>query len=289
MPHFVTHQQHRIAVYEVGQGSALLFLHGWPTNAQLWQPQVDALKAHYRVLTLDWLGFGQSDKPLDYAYTFTQQKEALNSVLQEVLAPDEQVTLIGHDIGGPPAILWASEHPARVRQLILLNTVLYPFSTPLDKFSHTLFKIPILKQLLGSRFGLRQIMRRVTNSKTKAVYKRINHILDGHQGLSPNLAIKLILAPLTHGKQAELLSLASLYQGLDIPRHLIIATEDPLCGAHMARLQEENPSIGVSYLRGCGHYVAVDDAFELIEVLGKLLHPPAFDPTLSEDWEGDLV
>jgi pimeloyl-ACP methyl ester carboxylesterase len=271
MRQLIQHEGHKIAVYEAGQGEAVIFLHGWPTNALLWQPQVEALQKQYRVLTLDWLGFGHSDKPTDYAYTFTHQKEVLNTVLQTVLDPEEPITLVGHDIGGPPAILWAQDHPSRVRKLVLLNTVLYTFSTPLDKRSHTLFKIPLLKQLLGSSFGLRQIMHSVSQSKPSAIGKHIRDILAAHQNLSSNLAIRLILDPIQHGKQAELLSLATTFQQLEVSKHLIVATEDPLCGAHIERLHQENLTVPVDYLKGCGHYVAVDAAAELTTVLGRVL------------------
>lgn len=267
MQQFIHHQGHQVAVYQEGQGAAVVLLHGWPSNALLWQPQVAVLKEHYKVITLDWLGFGKSDKPKDYTYTFTQQKEVLNTVLQAVLEPKEQVTLVGHDIGGPPAILWVQEHSQRVKQLILLNTVLYPFSMPLDKQSHFLFKIPLLKQLLGSSFGLNKIMHSVTQKKSKAISQHIQTILQAHQNLSPSLAIKLILEPVTLGKQEELLSLATVYKNLPVPKHLIIAKKDPLCSAHMLQLQKENPEVGVDYLEACGHYLPVEEG----EMVGELL------------------
>lgn len=266
-PQFISYQDYQIAVYQEGQGPAIILLHGWPTNALLWQPQVNILKAQHKVITLDWLGFGQSDKPKDYTYTFTQQKELLNTVLQTVLAPEEKVTLVGHDIGGPPAILWAQEHPQRVQQLILLNTVLYTFSMPLDKQSHFLFKVPLLKQLLGSSFGLNKIMHSVTPKNSKAISQHIQTILQAHQNLSPSLAIKLILEPVEAGKQDELLSLATVYKNLPVHKHLIIAQKDPLCSAHILKLQEENPEVGVDYLPDCGHYLPVEEG----ELVGELL------------------
>lgn len=267
MPQFISYQNHKIAVYQEGQGPAVVLLHGWPTNALLWQPQVDLLKAQYKVITLDWLGFGQSDKPKEYTYTFTQQKEVLDKVLQTVLEPEEKVTLAGHDIGGPPAILWAQEHPHRVQQLILLNTVLYTFSMPLDKQSHFLFKIPLLKQLLGSSFGLNKIMHSVTPKKSKAISQHIQSILKAHQNLSPSLAVQLILEPVELGKQDELLSLATVYNNLPVPKHLIIAKRDPLCSAHILKLQTENPEVGVDYLPDCGHYLPVEEG----ALVGELL------------------
>jgi haloalkane dehalogenase len=60
-----------------GKGETLVFLHGWPTHAKLWEAQIAARKKDYRTIAFDWLGFGQSDKPLDHSYTFTHKKEIL--------------------------------------------------------------------------------------------------------------------------------------------------------------------------------------------------------------------
>ena len=271
MQQFIQHQNHQIAVYQQGRGTPVVLLHGWPTNALLWQAQVALLQAHFRVITFDWLGFGYSDKPKDYGYTFTNQKEVLNTIIQTLLGPEESVILVGHDIGGPPAILWSQERPNRVQQLVLLNTVLYTFSMPLDRISHTVFKIPLLKQLLGSSFGLRQIMQSVTRSRSKVIQQQIRDIIQQHQNLPPSLAIKLILAPIAHGKQDELLSLASIYKSLDISKHLIIAQKDPLCTKHIQQLQTENPNVGVDYLPHCGHYVPVEAAEEVGEILLRVI------------------
>lgn len=267
MPQFIQHQKYNIASYQQGSGQPIILLHGWPTNALLWQAQVQVLKAHFRVITFDWLGFGHSDKPKAYKYTFTQQKEVLNTVIQTLVAPTEKVTLVGHDIGGPPAILWCQENTARVQQLILLNTVLYTFSMPLDKISHTVFKIPLLKQLLGSRFGLGRIMQSVTHNRSSTIRQHIRNIVQAHQNLSPSLAIKLILAPIEQGKQDELLSLAQVYKSLTVTKHLIIAQKDPLCAKHIQHLQAENPDVGVDYLPNCGHYVPVEAAEEVGRIL----------------------
>ncbi|MEL6972683.1 MAG: alpha/beta fold hydrolase [Bacteroidota bacterium] len=143
MQHRITYQDYQIAAYSQGEGETIIFLHGWPTNAQLWQAQVEALHSNYRVITFDWLGFGASDKPTEHTYTFTAQEEILDVVINELVSIDEKVTLIGHDIGGPPTILWASENPERIARLILLNTVLYTLKTPLDAFSEYRFESPI--------------------------------------------------------------------------------------------------------------------------------------------------
>ncbi|GJL68568.1 MAG: alpha/beta hydrolase [Nitrospirales bacterium] len=44
-----------------GNGTPLVFIHAFPLSKTMWQPQVDALKDTYRVITIDLGGHGESD------------------------------------------------------------------------------------------------------------------------------------------------------------------------------------------------------------------------------------
>jgi pimeloyl-ACP methyl ester carboxylesterase len=268
----VTYLGHEIYVSAVGTGHAVLFLHGWPTNSRLWQAQVDVLKANYRVITLNWLGFGKSDKPHNYFYTFTQMNEALDAVITSVLGEEESLTIIAHDIGGPAAVLWADKHPNRLRQLILLNTILFPFSTPLDKVSQFSFKIPLLNKLLVSNAYLKQLMKTLTQSKDKATNERIAEVLNWPEGLSGTLKLKTIRDSVEHGRHHELPTLSSKLARLGVKKHLIIARHDPLCYAHMKRMQKIYPEIPCLFVEKCGHYIPLDKPEALNRLLVQMLN-----------------
>jgi pimeloyl-ACP methyl ester carboxylesterase len=45
---------------EEGQGPAVIFVHGWTLDLEMWEPQSAALSAHFRVIRLDRRGFGLS-------------------------------------------------------------------------------------------------------------------------------------------------------------------------------------------------------------------------------------
>lgn len=255
-----------------GEGEKLVFLHGWPTNARLWDKQVDFFRDRFQTVTIDWLGFGASDKPLDRTYTFGQKREILDAVMKELLAEGGKITLIAHDVGGPAAVLWAAANPEKVRRLILLNTVLYPFSTPLDKMSHFFFGIPVLGNVFVGRFGLRTLMRTLVKSKGKAVKAHIDGILEAYAAAPARLKLKTILEPLKKGKKGELQHVAADFAGLVMPRHLIIARRDPLCYAHIKRLADENPDVPTHLLDRCGHFIPVDAPDALNAILSKILH-----------------
>lgn len=271
MKHTVSYQSHQIAAYTEGEGEVIIFLHGWPTNAQLWEAQVDALKQTHRVITLDWLGFGASDKPADHHYTFTDQKEQLNAVIEALVPPDQKLTLIGHDIGGPPTILWASENPQRVARLILLNTILYPFKTPLDAFSEVILSLPLLRDIFVSPLGLRLVMRTNTRRRDTELRQKISAILRPYVQVPAPLKRQTLTSPMHHGRKHEILGISQQFRELAVEKHLIIAKKDPLCYAHIKRLQEENPEVPAHYLDKCGHFMPIDRPEALTAALKMIL------------------
>ena len=57
----------KICYYDIGQGPPLVLVHGVGGDADQWAFCFDALAASHRIIALDLLGFGRSDKPLiDY-------------------------------------------------------------------------------------------------------------------------------------------------------------------------------------------------------------------------------
>lgn len=268
----VYYKNYKIQYYLEGEGELLLFLHGWPVNATLWESQVAFFKKKHRILTFDWLGFGASDHPVNNGYTFTQQKEILDILLDKVLDENETITIIGHDIGGPPAVLWTHANEARVKRLILLNTVLYTFSTPLDKMSHLLFKIPIYNDLITSPFGLRLVMQTIAKSRGKALRKQFKTILARNKHIEKQVKLKTILQPLEQAKKEEFNYLTDRYNALQVDRYIIMAKHDPLCYAHIKKLSEENPDVPHFLIENCGHYLALEKPGELNEILTSILN-----------------
>jgi Predicted hydrolases or acyltransferases (alpha/beta hydrolase superfamily) len=275
MSQFFQYHQYRIRYAVEGRGECLVFIHGWPTNSLLWQKQVDHFKQNYRVLTFDWLGFGQSDKPIDQHFSFTEKKEILTTLLKELITPDEKVNIIAHDIGGPPAILWTYENQTQVKRLVLLNTVIYPFSTFLDRISHSLFEIPPFKQIMMSNFGLTTTMKVVlSKNRGRTQSNHIRDILNRHQDWTTALRVKTILEPLKKAKKEEFLDLSARYQAIHLNKYLIIAKADPLLYAHMKKLSKENPEVPKYIIPKSGHFISIDQPEELNKVLTKILNSP---------------
>ena len=92
--------------------------HGLGDEADTWRHVFLPLAERYRVVALDLPGFGRSDKPRrTYSLAFL-----CSAVVELMDALDHQtVGLVGHSLGAVIAQTVALEHPARVRELILVS------------------------------------------------------------------------------------------------------------------------------------------------------------------------
>lgn len=79
-----------------GEGPTILLLHGYPSSSYDYQQVVPHL-AGRAWLTLDFLGFGLSDKPRPHRYSLLEQADIVQAVVAES-APGP-VVLIAHDMG----------------------------------------------------------------------------------------------------------------------------------------------------------------------------------------------
>ena len=121
-PHFVETNGISMAVYEKGEGSAVIFCHGFPELAFSWRHQVEAVSAAgYRVLAPDQRGYGLTGGPDDPTkYDLQIFCDDLVGVMDA--KGIEKAVFCGHDWGG--AVVWAMPrlHPDRCLGVIGLNT-----------------------------------------------------------------------------------------------------------------------------------------------------------------------
>ncbi len=125
----------------------VLMLHGNPTWSFYYRNLVMALRDRFRCIVPDHLGCGLSDKPDDSHYDY-RLKSRIGDVdaLVKHLDLEAPLTLVVHDWGGMIGFAWAVENPARIKNLVVLNTAAFPL--PAAK------KMPVALSLVrDSAFG----------------------------------------------------------------------------------------------------------------------------------------
>jgi haloalkane dehalogenase len=111
---------HRYHYVDEGQGETLLCVHGNPTWSFYWRRLILALRDRYRVIAVDHLGCGLSDKPPGYDYTFPRHAANLAHFVESLDL--RSVTLLAHDWGGAIGLKAALEHSGRFSRFIMFNT-----------------------------------------------------------------------------------------------------------------------------------------------------------------------
>lgn len=106
---------------EAGQGDLVIFYHGFPSFWFSFYDQMEAFRNEYRVVAVDGLGAGLSDKPDDLSLYKAEALAAHLDALARDLAGEEKFTLIGHDWGGALAMAFAESRPDRLRAVASFN------------------------------------------------------------------------------------------------------------------------------------------------------------------------
>ncbi len=89
---------HDVFVYQSGNAKPhLLILHGYPTSSFDFVGVLPILEDHFNVVIHDHLGFGFSDKPIDYSYSLFDQTAVALELWQQLGI--EEGHLVAHDYG----------------------------------------------------------------------------------------------------------------------------------------------------------------------------------------------
>ncbi|MCC3358057.1 2-succinyl-6-hydroxy-2,4-cyclohexadiene-1-carboxylate synthase [Bacillus sp. REN16] len=102
----------------VGEGSPILFLHGFTGSITTWNQTTDILKTNFQCILVDIIGHGESDSPEDYSrYHIEKVAKDIIHILDVLEIP--VVHLAGYSMGGRVALATAILNPSRVASLIV--------------------------------------------------------------------------------------------------------------------------------------------------------------------------
>ena len=254
-------------LFVVDEGEAeqetLLLIHGFPTSSWDWQPIWSALRGRYRVVAMDMLGFGFSDKPTAHRYSIHEQADLVEGVVQSlgltrfhVLAHDYGDTvaqeLLARQNRGEGAGQWQSVcflngglFPETHRALLTQKLLLSPLGALFNKLSTKKKFDAAFSRVFGpdtkpSAQELDDFWSLVTYNNGKHIFhKLITYMKDRR----------------THRERW----VDALRQSC-VPIALINGSVDPVSGAHMvARYQELGlPLNWLERLDTIGHYPQVE-------------------------------
>lgn len=239
-------------------GRPMTLLHGFPTSSHDWAAVIPALTAAgYRVTTLDFLGFGASDKPHRHRYSIREQADIVERLWERLGI--ESTALVAHDYGVSVGQELLARDAKRVTAMTWLNGGIYPdLHRPLtiQKLLHHPRLGPVLARLSSERTfrtAMGTIMGRpVPDADLHEMWQAVS--ADGGTRVQTAL-LRYIDERRT---QAERWTTAlETYAG---PTTFVWGPQDPVSGGHvLPRIAERVPGARVVVLDGVGHYPQVED------------------------------
>jgi pimeloyl-ACP methyl ester carboxylesterase len=114
----------RIHYQEFGDAGdpAIILIHGYTASAYVWKSSAPLLAdSHLRVIAIDLVGFGYSDKPKWFEYSIDAQARMVSRFMNRLGIG--RATIAGSSYGGAVAATLALDYPERVEKMILVDAV----------------------------------------------------------------------------------------------------------------------------------------------------------------------
>lgn len=256
-----------LSYLEAGSGPAVLLLHGWPTQAALWRHVLPVLGRTHRAIALDLPGFGQSAKPLDASYSFRFYDRTISAFLEQLGV--DHVGLVVHDLGGPVGLHWAVHNAERVRELVLLNTLVFPEMSWAVKTFIAATYLPGVRRALSSPWGVEQAMRFGVADKSRITPK----VGELYRAPFETRKARKALLKAGHGLHPKGFKTISsgLAQFSELPSLLLYGEADSILPdvAHtMDRVQAALPAAQRQSIPQCGHFLQEDRPMEVAKAIG---------------------
>ena len=257
---FITVFRREIFVIDEGNHKeTLVILHGYPTSSYDYHKVLHQLSKKYRVIIHDHLGFGFSNKPLNYSYSLIEQADIALQLWKQLGV--KKVILLAHDYGTSVCSEILSRQnnkqiDLQINQLILCNGSVHIELSQLRTIQKLLKNKIIGKWVakLTSYPIFRKNLRNVYFDKTKVTE---NELKEMWFQLEQNNGRKIIhlLSNYINERYFFWHRWIGALKETQIPTKIIWAKNDPVAVAAIADLlTSEIPNNSLFWIDNCGHF-----------------------------------
>lgn len=266
----------QIAFWTAGTGRPLVLIHGFPTASwdwsRIWTPLREKGR---RLVALDMLGFGLSDKPSGHTYDLMDQTDLHAQLLSELGISEYDI--IAHDYGVSIAqeLLARQDEGrpgAKIGAVVYLNGGLIPGEHRPRLIQHLMEGPmgPLVSQLLSrKRFG--KAFSAVFGPDTQPSEAELDQFwqLMTHKG-GHRLGHKLIRY--MHDRRQHKSRWVGVLERAIVPQRLINGVLDPVSGGHLAEAYERRvDDADILRLEDVGHYPQWEAADRVLEGIVSFL------------------
>lgn len=264
---------HKYHYLDEGAGSPIVMVHGNPTWSFFFRNLVKEFSQRYRVIVPDHLGCGLSDKPQNFEYRLETHIDNLENLLLTLNL--ENITLVMHDWGGAIGMGFATRHPQRVKNLVILNSG--AFSSEHIPFRISLCRTPYLGRMLIRRFNVFSsfaVHMAVTHKMAPEVRKGY---LYPYQTYDDRVAVQkfvedIPMSPLHRSYEVLLQIEHGLWMFRENPVCIVWGMKDWCFTPHfLERWALYYPQAYVHCMNEAGHYLLEDSCPEIISCVSNFL------------------
>ena len=270
-----------LRLHYVDEGSPgappILMLHGEPTWSFLYRKMIPPLAAAgHRVIALDHVGFGRSDKPVDrFVYSFEAHVDWVHAFVEGLEL--SEITLVGQDWGGPIGLAVLSKVPHRFAGVVAANTILHTAEPDLAGrlawANHGVgeSEVRVAEGLLdwmtfSQRSPVMEASLAVGGSTTKNVEAEVLAAYDApfpEERAKAGMRQFPILIPVTRNDAGSAINQATWksLSRFEKPFLTLFSDTDPATAGWQTIFQERVPGAGGqphAVLRGAGHFLQED-------------------------------
>ena len=238
--------------YEIsGTGTPILLLHGWGANIESFRPIINSLSKDFKVISLDFPGFGNSPEPNQpigiFKYADITEKFIKNLNIENPI-------LLGHSFGGRISIILGSK--LKTKKIILVDSAgikpkrstKYYIKIYTYKFLKKLSSLPILNLIL------KDFINEYKNKAGSSDYNNASSIM------------KQILSKVVNE------DLRLLLNKINAPTLLIWGENDTATPLSDAKLMDSLiPNSGLAILKGAGHFSYLEKLNEFLIIIDNFL------------------
>ncbi|MCG8375506.1 MAG: alpha/beta hydrolase [Chlorobiales bacterium] len=237
-----------------GPHPMLLLLHGISCSLDFFEQVIPLLSRSFRVLALDLLGFGESDKPKKAPYSLKLYSSLIREFLEKTRNTTNKGTFaVGHSMGGKYLLATELLYPGSFEKLVLSNT---------DGFAEQPgwvrgISLPGVKQVLKTIFTSEKVASKAFKTAFHSP-ERVNSA-----SYKKNLtvsrdkdAIETIMALNKNFRQLDLArtGLRQELRRLDTPVLILWGDHDQYISPSVARVaHNEIPGSELYIFKNCGH------------------------------------
>ena len=260
-----------------GAGEPVVFIHGFPASSHLWHDVVRQMPAGHRLVVLDLLGFGRSDRTgasVSASPSVDAHATRLLRLLDDLRI--DAACLVGHALGGAVAQAAAVLAPTRVARLCLVNSVAFDaWPRGAARLARAIAHAPALARLAGAPLLAGLIHGSLLRGF--ADRERGRHALDQFlHAFTARLGVDSLIAQLNAMHDAGVPALGARLGTLRCPTAILAGARDPFLPATLpTRLHEAIAGSTLEVIEGARHFLPDDAPDRVAGALGALLERPS--------------